>query len=137
RLHLRPIALVSDKVTDSALRRLLYEAGDDIEDLMILCRADITSKNNSKVKRFLGNFDKVEKKLQEVESKDQLRNFQPPVSGEEIMEIFNLKPSKIVGELKEEIKEAILEGKIKNNKVEAIELMYKLAANKGITKTEK
>ena len=137
RLHLRPIALVNDKVTDSAMRRLLYETGDDIEDLMALCRADITSKNNSKVKRFLANFDKVEKKLQEVEGKDQVRNFQPPVSGEEIMNIFGLKPSKIVGELKEEIKEAILEGKIQNNKMEAIELMYKLAAIKGITKTEK
>ncbi|MEX2594388.1 MAG: HD domain-containing protein [Anditalea sp.] len=137
RLHLRPIALVNEKVTDSALRRLLYEAGDDIEDLLTLCRADVTSKNNNKVKRFLANFDKVEKKLQEVEGKDQVRNFQPPVSGEEIMEIFGLKPSKVVGELKEEIKEAILEGKIQNNKTEAIELMYKLATIKGIKKTEK
>jgi tRNA nucleotidyltransferase/poly(A) polymerase len=136
RLHLRPIALVNDKVTDSAMRRLLYETGDDIEDLMTLCRADITSKNNSKVKRFLANFDKVEQKLQEVEGKDQVRNFQPPVSGEEIMDIFGLKPSKLVGELKEEIKEAIMEGKIQNNKSEAIELMYKLAENKGIKKTE-
>lgn len=136
RLHLRPIALVNDKVTDSAIRRLLYEAGDDIEDLMKLCRADITSKNDNKVKRFLSNFDRVEKKMQEVEGKDQVRNFQPPVSGEEIMEIFDLKPSKIIGELKEEIKEAILEGKIQNNKVEAMELMYKLAASKGITKPQ-
>jgi len=136
RLHLRPIALVNDRVTDSAMRRLLYEAGDDIEDLMTLCRADITSKNDNKVKRFLANFDKVEQKLQEVEGKDQVRNFQPPVSGEEIMGIFDLKPSKVIGELKEEIKEAILEGKIQNNKAEAIELMYKLAASKGITKTE-
>src|SRR5690606_19404611 len=136
RLHLRPIALVNDKVTDSAIRRLLYEAGDDIDDLMRLCRADITSKNDNKVKRFLSNFDKVEKKMHEVEGKDQVRNFQPPVSGEEIMEIFKLKPSKVIGELKEEIKEAILEGKIQNNKVEAMELMYKLAASKGITKPE-
>ncbi len=136
RLHLRPIALVNDKVTDSAIRRLLYEAGDDIDDLMKLCRADITSKNDNKVKRFLSNFDKVEKKMQEVEGKDQVRNFQPPVSGEEIMEIFDLKPSKIIGEIKEEIKEAILEGKIQNNKAEATELMYKLAESKGITKPE-
>lgn len=136
RLHLRPIALVNDKVTDSAIRRLLYEAGDDIDDLMMLCRADITSKNDNKVKRFLSNFDRVEKKMQEVEGKDQIRNFQPPVSGEEIMEIFGLKPSKIIGELKEEIKEAILEGKIQNNKAEAMELMYKLAEAKGIKKTE-
>ncbi len=134
RLHLRPIALVNDKVTDSAIRRLLYEAGDDIEDLMMLCRADITSKNDSKVKRFLSNFDKVEKRLQEVEGKDQVRNFQPPVSGEEIMEIFGLKPSKIIGELKEEIKEAILEGKIQNNKTEALGLMFKLAESKGLKK---
>jgi tRNA nucleotidyltransferase/poly(A) polymerase len=137
KLHLRPIALVNEKVTDSALRRLLYEAGDDIEDLMTLCRADVTSKNNTKVKRFLANFDRVEKKLKEVEDKDQVRNFQPPVSGEEIMEIFGLNPSKLVGELKEEIKEAILEGKIQNNKTEAIELMYKLAAIKGVNRTEK
>lgn len=135
RLHLRPIALVNEKVTDSALRRLLYEAGDDIEDLMLLCRADITSKNNTKVKRFLSNFDKVEQKLREVEGKDQVRNFQSPVSGEEIMAIFDLKPSKIIGELKEEIKEAILEGKIQNNKAEALELLHKLAASKGLKKT--
>jgi len=133
RLHLRPISLVSEKVTESAVRRLLFDAGDDIEDLMKLCRADITSKNNNKVQRFLANFDKVEEKMKEVEEHDQVRNFQPPVSGEEIMALFDLQPSKIVGELKEEIKEAILYGQIQNNKAEAMDLLYKLAATKGLT----
>ncbi len=136
RLHLRPIALVSDEITESALRRLLFEAGDDLEDLMTLCRADITSKNDIKVKRFLKNFDKVEKKLRETEERDRIRNFQPPVSGEVIMEYFNIPPSKLVGEIKDEIKEAILEGKIDNNFGEAFELMKKLGKEKGLTKSK-
>ncbi len=132
RLHLRPIALVRDNITDTAIRRLLFEAGDDVEDLMKLCRADVTSKNDDKVKRYLANFKKVEQKMREVEEKDQMRNFQPPVSGEEIMEIFKLKPGRIIGEIKEEIKEAILEGKIRNDRTQALEYMHQIAANKGL-----
>jgi tRNA nucleotidyltransferase/poly(A) polymerase len=131
KLHLRPISLVKE-VTDSAIRRLLFEAGEDTDALMKLCRADITSKNNDKVTRFLKNFDQVEQKMREVEEKDNLRNFQPPVTGDEIMQMFNVPPGRIIGEIKEQIKEAILEGNIKNDRAEALELVMKIAREKGL-----
>jgi putative nucleotidyltransferase with HDIG domain len=134
RLHLRPIPLVKKNITDSAVRRLLFDAGDDIDDLMLLCRADVTSKNPQKVERFLKNFDLVEKKMKEVEEKDQLRNFQPPVSGEDIMKAFNLKPGKEIGVIKNEIREAILDGKIQNNKSEATASMHDVAKKLNLTK---
>lgn len=131
RMHLRPIPLAKN-VTDSAIRRLLFEAGDDIEALMKLCRADITSKNTEKVSRFLRNFDLVEEKMMEVEEKDRVRNFQPPITGDEIIRMFNLPPGKIIGDLKEQIKEAILEGEIRNDRAEAMELLMRLAREKGL-----
>jgi poly(A) polymerase len=131
-LHLRPVAMVNEEVTDSAIRRLIFEAGDDLEDLLMLAEADITSKNETKVRLYLKNFKELRKKIEEVEEKDRIRNFQPPISGEEIMNWFNLTPCKLVGDLKNEVKDAILDGKIANDRNEAIKYLIELAKKNNL-----
>lgn len=131
-LHLRPIALVTDIVTDSAVRRLLFDAGDDIDDLMILCKADITSKNEMKVETFKANYELVRRKMAEVEEKDRIRNFKNPITGEIVMKRYNIEPSNVIGQIKEVIKNAILDGEIPNDFDAAYALMEKTAAELGL-----
>jgi poly(A) polymerase len=132
RLHLRPIALVDDEVTDSAVRRLLFDAGDDIDDLMLLCNADITSKNEAKVARIRGNFELVKRKLVEVEEKDAIRNFKNPIDGEYVMQVYGVPPCREIGQIKEMVKEAILDGIIGNNFEEADAFMRQHASELGL-----
>lgn len=131
-LHLRPIALTKEEITDSAIRRLLFEAGDDIDELMMLCSADITSKNDKKVKRYLANYEIVKEKLVLVETSDHIRNFQPPITGEKIMETFGIGPCREIGMIKIAIKDAILEGDISNDYDEAFALMLTTAQELGV-----
>lgn len=135
-LHMRPIAIADDVVTDSAVRRLLFDAGDDIDDLMLLCEADITSKNEQRKKNFLHNFQVVRQKLVDIEEKDRIRNFQPPVDGDEIMQLFNLQPCREIGSLKSALKDGILDGNIPNRPVEALQFVMERAKEMGLTTDE-
>ena len=136
-LHMRPIAIADDIVTDSAVRRLLFEAGNDIDDLMTLCEADITSKNEIRKRNFLDNFRLVRQKLHDIEEKDRIRNFQPPVDGKEIMCIYNLPPCREIGTLKSALKDAILDGHIPNEHDAALKFIMERARIMGLTPAQK